>query len=311
MSLLQNIFINPELPEDAEKDRHRIIIFRKYLGILIIIFSIILLIELTVDFQVFEWWSFGLVIAVCSCFLLLSISNILPHRQVLAINIFSLLVIDQSALLINPQSYHVVIYWLGITPLFVAMISDVRDTVIWSVVVGLCLVLNGLYIQYQVGEYTLALYPHRFILGGVMFLGTVATMAIFYSKSHMADRTRMRLQNIKLETLTKRIEIQNKQLKEYNDHLEERIETRTRELEKRNAQLTEYAFINSHLLRAPVASILGMIDLLSRTATSDEQKQHLRHLLISSRELDNIVKQITQVLEEAEEVSRHSLTKKE
>jgi light-regulated signal transduction histidine kinase (bacteriophytochrome) len=121
----------------------------------------------------------------------------------------------------------------------------------------------------------------------------------------------MRLQNIKLETLTKRIEIQNKQLKEYNDHLEERIDARTQELEKRNAQLTEYAFINSHLLRAPVASILGMIDLLSRTATSDEQKQHLRHLLTSSRELDNIVKQITQVLEETEEIDRHSLTKKE
>lgn len=311
MDLLHKIFVNPDLPEEAEKDRHRILIFRRYLAILIVIFSVILLIELTIDFQVFEWWSFGLVIAVCSCFLIVSVSNILQHRQVLALNIFSILIIDQSALLINPQSYHVVIYWLGITPLFVAMISDVKDTVIWSVVVGLCLVVNGLIIQSKVGEYLLVLYPHRFILGGVMFLATVAAMAVFYSKSHMADRTRLHSQNIKLETLTKQIEMQNQQLKEYNDRLEERINERTLELEKRNIQLTEYAFINSHLLRAPVASILGIIDLLSRTTTSDEQKQHLRHLLTSSRELDNIVKQITQVLEEADEVNRHSLTKKE
>jgi light-regulated signal transduction histidine kinase (bacteriophytochrome) len=42
------------------------------------------------------------------------------------------------------------------------------------------------------------------------------------------------------------------------------VQERTRELEKKNKALEEYAFINAHKLRSQVASILGLINLISK-----------------------------------------------
>jgi signal transduction histidine kinase len=69
------------------------------------------------------------------------------------------------------------------------------------------------------------------------------------------------------------------------------------ELELQNQQLSEYAHINSHLLRGPLARILGIINLLSKSEATDDQKQYLEHLLKASKDLDEIVTKISDVLE--------------
>lgn len=84
---------------------------------------------------------------------------------------------------------------------------------------------------------------------------------------------------------------------------------RTEELEHQNKQLAEYAFINSHLLRAPLASILGITNLLSKTKLTDEQKEYLAHLNSASIQLHEVVGKINKALNTGAKFNRQTLEK--
>jgi signal transduction histidine kinase len=78
------------------------------------------------------------------------------------------------------------------------------------------------------------------------------------------------------------------------------VNERTAELEKKNNALEEYAFINAHKLRSPVASILGLVNLLKKTPLTEEGKAINKHLQQSAEELDNVVRSITEAIERGE-----------
>ncbi|MBD79777.1 MAG: hypothetical protein CL840_12750 [Crocinitomicaceae bacterium] len=101
----------------------------------------------------------------------------------------------------------------------------------------------------------------------------------------------------------KHIEEQNVKLKDskkeiirINNSLESRVEERTGQLEKQNKQLMEYAFINAHLLRAPVCNILGLIDLLKKYDFDEDQMDIIKFLDTSTKELDEMVMKINRSL---------------
>src|SRR6267154_5003186 len=94
-------FTDPILPIHFEEDRSRIIIFRKYLAIMFVIFTLGLITELTLDFKLFEWWTFATVQFECALFFTLSILNV-RHGFVLGLNVISILVSNQITLLSNP-----------------------------------------------------------------------------------------------------------------------------------------------------------------------------------------------------------------
>jgi signal transduction histidine kinase len=61
--------------------------------------------------------------------------------------------------------------------------------------------------------------------------------------------------------------------------------------------LEEYAFINAHNLRAPVASVLGLINLIKKVELDEEGKVIVQHLEESATKLDTVVNSITQAIE--------------
>lgn len=66
-----------------------------------------------------------------------------------------------------------------------------------------------------------------------------------------------------------------------------------RAIEAQNEKFREIAWIQSHVVRAPLARILGIIDLLSDDhATLDEKLAFLPHIESSALELDEIIKDI-------------------
>ena len=81
---------------------------------------------------------------------------------------------------------------------------------------------------------------------------------------------------------------------------------RTEELEHQNKQLTEYAFINSHLLRAPLASILGIINLLKGTKLTEDQKEYIEYLSQSSTDLDEVIGKINKTLDQGGKFNRET-----
>lgn len=63
-------------------------------------------------------------------------------------------------------------------------------------------------------------------------------------------------------------------------------------IENRNAKLQEIAWTQSHIVRAPLARILGLLDLLNNSPCDHDSKLMLEYLNISAKELDEIIHNI-------------------
>lgn len=93
-----------------------------------------------------------------------------------------------------------------------------------------------------------------------------------------------------------------------NQTLEERVRLRTLELERQNAQLSEYAYINSHLLRAPLSRLLGLVNLLRYAQIVDHEKELIiNHIKTAGDELDEIVAKINAALHVTSTVTREQV----
>lgn len=104
-------------------------------------------------------------------------------------------------------------------------------------------------------------------------------------------------QNAEIQTQNEEIHAQAEEIKGINENLESIVLERTRELEMKNRALEEYAFINAHQLRSPVASILGLINLAKKVELNDEARIIMTHMEDSTVKLDQVVTTITKAIE--------------
>jgi hypothetical protein len=95
----------------------------------------------------------------------------------------------------------------------------------------------------------------------------------------------------------------NQQLAQLNQNLEAEVVNRTREITYQNERIKQIAFQNSHILRAPVARLLGLSNLLTYQLTVDELRLIIDYIKESSQEADKVIYEMNRLLEEAEEAS--------
>jgi signal transduction histidine kinase len=121
------------------------------------------------------------------------------------------------------------------------------------------------------------------------------------------------------------------QLKRVNKVLEKRVAERTKELElavaklqeevtartkseeelariatdliQRSSDLQQFAYIVSHNLRAPIANIIGLLNVLIGNISNAEQSTIHRFLFNSAEKLDEIVKDLNNILQTKHEVT--------
>ena len=115
------------------------------------------------------------------------------------------------------------------------------------------------------------------------------------------------IKNGEIETINKELIQSNTALNELNTNLEYLVKQRTNKLEEQNAQLSEYAFINSHLLRAPLARILGLSSLLIHETSDLKDTEMLNALIESTKELDTLISKIGKILYEGNDLSRKDI----
>ncbi|TWJ02475.1 PAS domain S-box-containing protein [Mucilaginibacter frigoritolerans] len=74
----------------------------------------------------------------------------------------------------------------------------------------------------------------------------------------------------------------------------ERI-TYIKAIEKQNEKLREISWIQSHIVRAPLARIMGLVPLLKdlKPSNKDDKETMLEYLWLSANELDELIKNIT------------------
>ncbi|TLU98219.1 PAS domain-containing protein [Dyadobacter luticola] len=67
------------------------------------------------------------------------------------------------------------------------------------------------------------------------------------------------------------------------------------EIENQNKKLREISWLQSHVVRAPVARLMAFVDLMKNFENSEsEREEMLKGILNSARELDNIIKEISE-----------------
>lgn len=92
-------------------------------------------------------------------------------------------------------------------------------------------------------------------------------------------------------------------------HSEESLLKTSENLIKRNQALEQYTFIVSHNLRAPVATILGLSELLDdENNTREEIKEMLSGLHLSAKKLDAVIYDLNHILEMKQKVHELSET---
>jgi response regulator RpfG family c-di-GMP phosphodiesterase len=88
-----------------------------------------------------------------------------------------------------------------------------------------------------------------------------------------------------------------KEIEEINNNLELLVKARTSDLEKKSKAAEESAFIIAHELRAPVASVLGLINLIMNSELNEDVRTIVTHLEASAENLNTVVRNITQAIE--------------
>jgi tetratricopeptide (TPR) repeat protein len=140
---------------------------------------------------------------------------------------------------------------------------------------------------------------------GLLITGILAWISFKQRSEILAANKKLREKNEEIHQQKEAIEVQaeamirlNEALKELNGSLENRIEERSRQLLLQNQKLSEYTFINAHKLRAPVASILGLLNLIPKV-NEQERADILKHLQTCGDQLDEIITEISKSLEAA------------
>jgi light-regulated signal transduction histidine kinase (bacteriophytochrome) len=94
------------------------------------------------------------------------------------------------------------------------------------------------------------------------------------------------------------ISIQKEEIEAMNENLEKLIIQRTEKLAERSKQLETYAFYNAHKLRAPVATIMGLHNLLKMEKDMKEKEKLFEYLNTSILALENAVQEIQKIVAE-------------
>ena len=120
---------------------------------------------------------------------------------------------------------------------------------------------------------------------------SVGIYLITFVKSSYDKARRTALeQNLQLQEL-------NNELKVLNEQLEALVQERTEKLKLQNQKLIDYAYVNFHKVRGPLATVLGLTQLLKQNAiTPAEMEFIIMQLQHSAQQLDEEIKAVNEIL---------------
>jgi signal transduction histidine kinase len=118
--------------------------------------------------------------------------------------------------------------------------------------------------------------------------------------SHEVEKRTVELTfaNNELISVNEELKSSNESIKELNENLEQMVKQRTVKINDQLNQLSKYVHMNSHEVRAPLARMLGLMQLIKHKDTAADQKAELIDMLYhSSNELDIVIKEMNRLLE--------------
>jgi len=198
----------------------------------------------------------------------------------------------QVSFFLLPGVFHVFIYWMVSIPLLAFIFGNLRTSHVWLVVVLVTICIDTIYGIQTVGDSYEAIIPYI----PYAFAGTIFTITLVVCFSLIYTLLGRAYSNIRSKN-REVVELIS-QLKTMNGSLEEVVKERTRDIEERNRKLKKYAFMNSHMVRAPLANILGAIQHLEDKTEQITADELLDIVKVSATNLDDVIKEIGRSLDE-------------
>lgn len=134
----------------------------------------------------------------------------------------------------------------------------------------------------------------------------VLMLVVFFLKvivQKRQDERKLLALNHEIEAQSEELRQANEEVYAINENLEQLIANRTEVIRNQNDKLRQFAFMNAHKIRGPVASILGLIHLLTDTKNEGISRDLLQHLQTSAQRLDEVIHDVNRELEKDEQLS--------
>jgi len=148
---------------------------------------------------------------------------------------------------------------------------------------------------YNVGPFVLAGGPYNSMLLLQIFIGVVSISTIVVSAT-VKERTEAQRELLLFnETLEAKVQERTKEINaQINTRIEaeEKLQRTNHELSKRNTELDNFVYSVSHDLRAPIASVLGLINLAKKDKDVAMKDVYLDKINSSAQQQDNFIKEI-------------------
>jgi signal transduction histidine kinase len=117
--------------------------------------------------------------------------------------------------------------------------------------------------------------------------------------------------NFELHKAHKLVEQRSRELKQANDQLKDRVAQATTQLQlantelvKQNSELQQFSYTISHNLRGPVASLLGIINLIKVSEPELAKNQLIEHLTRSTKSLDSTIRDLSLIIDIRNDIYR-------
>lgn len=259
--------------------------------VLTILIAAVTLAELTVDLAATNIELMAGLFVVNLCLLLLSYRKVLL-KWIGLMQVVVLYLLFELHFVLLPESFHIINYWMPCVPLIALIFRGLRFAHIWLAIILATLFANSFYGMYTIGDmYSTNVFYKSYLVGGSIFnLMIVSCFSILYNLLGRAYH-KIRLKNAEVIRLMDT-------LQELNETLEIKVASRTKNIEKQNDKLREYAFMNSHLVRAPLANILGAIEHLEETKDISQIHKMSSIIKKSADDLDLVIKDVGKSLVE-------------
>ena len=176
---------------------------------------------------------------------------------------------------------------------YMALLIGAGMFVLWRWEYSLGIILVSGVATYLFLHFNPLITANQFFVNGGLLLMAVAIFMGFL----IHTKYRLTIRGIKtrlaLKMSNENIQRQAEEISNINNNLEKLVKERTHELQEKNEALRQAAFVNAHELRGPLASILGLIDLLETMPVTEESKPVLSHLRESADKLDATIQSVT------------------
>jgi signal transduction histidine kinase len=183
---------------------------------------------------------------------------------------------------------------------YMALLIGAAMFVLWELSYSLLIVLVSTVATAYFAYTNPAIVPQAFFLqGGLLLIVTAVFMVVMIQTRYNLTVKELKAR-LALQLSNEEIQAQAEEIQVINESLETLVRKRTEELELKTRALEEYAFINAHKLRAPVATLLGLMHLLGRTDMNNEARHIVDHMDDTARKLDSIVGSITRAIEKGQ-----------